>query len=88
MHVRALEVAVDQQGRLAGIEGEGGPEVLGDEAAPISPAHTADEDHAVLPLAPLNDLGSELAKYLHRGIGSPFLVDDASLRKVGRAEQS
>src|SRR4029077_18569854 len=87
VNTRISEIAVDEQGRLRGIERKCGPEVPCDETAAVPFVHPCNENDGVLFLALLNDLGSQLAERLDRGLLGMPGVDDASLPELRRTQQ-
>src|SRR5712691_5409395 len=87
VNARISEIAVDEQGRLRGIEGKRGRQVLCDETAAVPLAHRGNKNDGVLLLALLIDLGSQLAEDLDRGLFGMLGVDDASLPELVSAQQ-
>src|SRR6267143_3922853 len=87
VNTRISEIAVDEQGRLRGIEGKRGREVPCDETAAVPLAHRGNENDGVLLLALLIDLGSQLAEHLDRGLAGALGVDDPSLPELVRGQQ-
>src|SRR5207249_3284775 len=87
VNTRISEIAVDEQGRLRGIEGKRRREVPRDETGAVPSAHCGNQNNGVLSSALLIDLGSQLAEHLDGGFSSLLGVDDASLPELVCAQQ-